>query len=240
MQPPRGRDRNWPTVVLEVAVSESQSKIQSDVRFWSWKSQDKVSLVFTLTVDRQNPRIVIEKWEPAGDREHRTLQTHATGISTGGHYGSRMLPSCTDHLAAKLILKYMNEVLEALRLLPWHFTRSAGPTRRFGQDFTSDSITKGPSGKRGIIAQMVLALWARLRQYQRNTLPQSEMATSSTNHDGLGQVGQVGLISPLTYCVNGFITEYQSILTSNHQSIDKSLSITIYRSIQACTLRRVG
>ena len=156
MQPPRGRDRNWPTVVLEVAVSESQSKIQSDVRFWSWKSQDKVSLVFTLTVDRQNPRIVIEKWEPAGDREHRTLQTHATGISTGGHYGSRMLPSYTDHLAAKLILKYMNEALEALRLWPWHFTCSAGPTRRFGKDSTSDSITKGPSGKRGIITQMVL------------------------------------------------------------------------------------
>ena len=88
MQPPRGRDRNWPTVVLEVAVS-------------------------------------------------------------------RMLPSCTD-LLAKLMLGYMNEVVEVLKPLPWQSTRSAGPTRRFGHESTSDSITKGPSGKRGMIAQTVL------------------------------------------------------------------------------------
>lgn len=42
-------------------------------------------LLSPLTVDRQNPRIVIEKWEPAGDREHRTLQMHSTSISVGGH-----------------------------------------------------------------------------------------------------------------------------------------------------------
>lgn len=61
-------------MVLEIAVSESQLKLQSDVRFWLWQGQGKVNIVFTLTVDRQNPRIWIEKWESAGDREHRIQQ----------------------------------------------------------------------------------------------------------------------------------------------------------------------
>lgn len=74
LRPPRGRDLNWPTVVLEVAVSESQPKLQSDFRFWLRQGQGKVNIVFTLTVDRQNPGIWIEKWESAGDREHRTQQ----------------------------------------------------------------------------------------------------------------------------------------------------------------------
>lgn len=71
---PRGRDQNWPTVVLEVAVSEPQSKLQSDVRFWLGQGQGNVNIVFTLTVDCQKPRIWIEKWESMGDREHRTQQ----------------------------------------------------------------------------------------------------------------------------------------------------------------------
>lgn len=74
LRPPRSHDSNWPTVVLEIAVSESQLKLQSDVRFWLWQGQGKVNIAFTLTVDRQNPGIWIEKWESAGDREHRTQQ----------------------------------------------------------------------------------------------------------------------------------------------------------------------
>lgn len=76
LRPPHGHDRKWPTTVLEVAVSEAQPKLQSDVRFWLHEGQGKVKLVFTLTVDRQSPRITIDKWElkPYGDRGHRTQQ----------------------------------------------------------------------------------------------------------------------------------------------------------------------
>lgn len=31
---PAGRSRNWPTAVLEVALTESESSLSSDVRFW--------------------------------------------------------------------------------------------------------------------------------------------------------------------------------------------------------------
>ena len=68
-RPPPGHDRKWPTIVLEVAVSESVSKLQSDVRFWLREGQGKVKHVFTLAVDRNSPNITIDKWEPEGDRE---------------------------------------------------------------------------------------------------------------------------------------------------------------------------
>ena len=80
---PRGHDRDWPTVVLEVAVSENQSKLQSDVRFWLRDGRGKVKIVFTLRVDRESPRIVIEKWVLKDERVHRdgqvTISRHNNG-----------------------------------------------------------------------------------------------------------------------------------------------------------------
>lgn len=57
-----------------IAVSEPPLKLQSDVHFWLQESQGKMYIDFTLTVDFQNPRIVIEKWELVDDQEHRTQQ----------------------------------------------------------------------------------------------------------------------------------------------------------------------
>lgn len=69
---PHGRSKKWPAVVLEVAVSESQPKLQSDVRFWLRESQGEVKIVLVLTVNRKRPEIVIEKWELSqDDRPHR-------------------------------------------------------------------------------------------------------------------------------------------------------------------------
>ena len=80
---PRGHDRDWPTVVLEVAVSENQPKLQSDVRFWLRDGRGKVKIVFTLRVDRESPRIVIEKWVLKDERVHRdgqvTISRHNNG-----------------------------------------------------------------------------------------------------------------------------------------------------------------
>ena len=81
-RPPPGHDRKWPTVVLEVAVSESQSKLQSDVRFWLREGQEKVKLVFTLAVDRNSPKITIDKWEPEG---HREVCTQHVTVYQGAH-----------------------------------------------------------------------------------------------------------------------------------------------------------
>lgn len=85
-RPPRGHDCKWPTVVLEVAVSESQSKLQSAVRFWLREGQGKVKVVFTLAVDRQSPNITIEKWETKGGQEGCTQQVTRFGDSKGERY----------------------------------------------------------------------------------------------------------------------------------------------------------
>lgn len=80
---PRGHDRDWPTVVLEVAVSENQSKLQSDVRFWLRDGRGKVKIVFTLRVDRESPRIVIEKWVLKNERVHREGQVTISQNNNG-------------------------------------------------------------------------------------------------------------------------------------------------------------
>lgn len=69
---PRGHPKNIPTVVLEAALSETQSKLSSDVRFWLHQSHGGVKVVLTLAVDRNGPKITLEKWELRDDRPHRT------------------------------------------------------------------------------------------------------------------------------------------------------------------------
>lgn len=59
---PPGRTRAWPSVVLEVALSETQAKLRSDVRYWLRASEGDVKSVLTLSIDRGARRIVIRKW----------------------------------------------------------------------------------------------------------------------------------------------------------------------------------
>ncbi|RMJ24623.1 hypothetical protein PHISP_04504 [Aspergillus sp. HF37] len=71
---PPGHSQDWPTVVLEVAYSETKSKLMSDVRFWLHQSQGDVKVVVTLLINRQTPEITIETWELQNDRPHRMQQ----------------------------------------------------------------------------------------------------------------------------------------------------------------------
>lgn len=71
-RPPRGHPKKMPTVVLEVALSEPQSKLSSDVRFWLNQTNGNVKVVLTLTINRKRPQITMEKWELRNDRQHRT------------------------------------------------------------------------------------------------------------------------------------------------------------------------
>ncbi|RMJ28112.1 hypothetical protein PHISP_01052 [Aspergillus sp. HF37] len=69
---PRGRTTaDWPTVVLEVAVSEPASKLMSDVRYWLRQSDGAVQVVLTLRVDRRIPEVTLEKWERNEDHDNR-------------------------------------------------------------------------------------------------------------------------------------------------------------------------
>ncbi|KAL2864452.1 uncharacterized protein BJX67DRAFT_220253 [Aspergillus lucknowensis] len=69
-----GRDYHWPTMVLEVALSERRSKLQSDIRWWfrAPPQAGAVSIVLTLRINRNKEEIIIDKWErsTAPDRGH--------------------------------------------------------------------------------------------------------------------------------------------------------------------------
>lgn len=60
---PLGRSRDWPSVVLEVAFSESAAKLQSDIRYWLRASGSDVKVVITLQIDQHSPNITIKRWE---------------------------------------------------------------------------------------------------------------------------------------------------------------------------------
>lgn len=59
---PLNRSRDWPSVVLEVAYSETESKLGSSVWFWMRASGGDVKVVLTLRINRKQPKIRIEKW----------------------------------------------------------------------------------------------------------------------------------------------------------------------------------
>jgi hypothetical protein len=62
-RPPAGRSRRWPTVVLEVGVSQGKSKLEEDARFWLEESEGDVNISLAISVDRRIPEIVLEKWK---------------------------------------------------------------------------------------------------------------------------------------------------------------------------------
>ncbi|KAL2860012.1 hypothetical protein BJX68DRAFT_260983 [Aspergillus pseudodeflectus] len=60
---PYNRNKGWPSVVLEVGYSESQKKLQSDIRFWLRQSEGHVKTVLTVAIRDRAESIIIEKWE---------------------------------------------------------------------------------------------------------------------------------------------------------------------------------
>lgn len=62
-RPPPGRSRKWPTVVLEVGVSQQKSKHEEDARFWLEESGGDVKVSLAMSVNRRIPEIVLQKWK---------------------------------------------------------------------------------------------------------------------------------------------------------------------------------
>ncbi|KAJ5806804.1 hypothetical protein N7474_010396 [Penicillium riverlandense] len=71
---PPGRTADWPALVLEVALSEPQSKLESDVRYWLRQSNGAVQVALTMKINRRIPEITIEKW--ARNDEQRIGRPH--------------------------------------------------------------------------------------------------------------------------------------------------------------------
>lgn len=74
---PRGQRRS-PSVTLEVAYSETDSKLNSDVRFWLNPEDGNANICLTLRIDCSRPEIRMEKWERRNDRPHRSQVTWIT------------------------------------------------------------------------------------------------------------------------------------------------------------------
>lgn len=63
-----------PTVTVEVAVSESQEKLERDVRWWLNPDRGQANLTMTIKVDRRKPRFTIAKWQRVDGEIERTQQ----------------------------------------------------------------------------------------------------------------------------------------------------------------------
>ena len=70
-RPPPGQSRDWPTLVVEIAFSETPSKLVSDVCFWLEGTKRTAQVVVTLTINWQNPQITLERWEQQNSHAHR-------------------------------------------------------------------------------------------------------------------------------------------------------------------------
>jgi hypothetical protein len=60
-RPPRGCPKR-PTVILEVAVSETQRKIHRDVNLWLDPVKGNANVAMAIKINRQRPMISIDKW----------------------------------------------------------------------------------------------------------------------------------------------------------------------------------
>ena len=70
----RAKKGSWPTLVLEVGVSEKIGKLQLDAKWWLENSSTQVNTVLVFAITEETQVILIEQWEmvsaasPAGTR----------------------------------------------------------------------------------------------------------------------------------------------------------------------------
>lgn len=72
LRPSGGRGQEWPALAVEVAGSDCQAKLNSDIRFWLHESRGETKVLLTMRINRCMPAIAIEKWELQNDQIQRT------------------------------------------------------------------------------------------------------------------------------------------------------------------------
>lgn len=116
-QLPSGRSDHWPSVVIEVAFSESRSKLANDARWWLCDSAGDVRAAITIAVHTTRREIVLERWGLIG-REMRSDS-------------SKQVPEAIQRLTisqdttAQLPIRMTSDTF----VIPFHhlFLRPAGP-----------------------------------------------------------------------------------------------------------------
>lgn len=62
-QIPASRSTQWPSVLIQSAYSEAESKLASDARWWLNASGGEVETVLTISVWKRSKGITFEKWD---------------------------------------------------------------------------------------------------------------------------------------------------------------------------------
>lgn len=59
---PKYRDKKWPTLVVEVAYSESWRKLAKDARWWLATSNGDIKTIITISINQKYREVTCEKW----------------------------------------------------------------------------------------------------------------------------------------------------------------------------------
>jgi hypothetical protein len=54
---------DWSSFAIEVGVSESLAMLRRDAAFWITNSDWRTRIVIVLSINRRDPRILVERWE---------------------------------------------------------------------------------------------------------------------------------------------------------------------------------
>ncbi|OGM41669.1 hypothetical protein ABOM_009992 [Aspergillus bombycis] len=70
-----GRDRTWPTIVIETGVSESVARLRIDASWWLARSKGLVKLVILISVSRVQPKVGLECWKLGAVQHSHNLRS---------------------------------------------------------------------------------------------------------------------------------------------------------------------
>ncbi|EZF78428.1 hypothetical protein H105_00580 [Trichophyton soudanense CBS 452.61] len=75
-------DRDWPILVIEAGVSESEAKLNIDARGWLESPKPETEVVIIIEINRHSPEITFKKWEKSSSTPERgTCSYHQPAIS---------------------------------------------------------------------------------------------------------------------------------------------------------------
>ncbi|EFE44406.1 hypothetical protein TRV_00822 [Trichophyton verrucosum HKI 0517] len=64
-------DHDWPILVIEAGVSESDTKLKMDARGWLESAGSETKVTITIIINRHSPQIDFKKWEHSTSIQNR-------------------------------------------------------------------------------------------------------------------------------------------------------------------------
>ena len=80
--PHRSREDDWPTLVVEVGLTESLNRLRGDANWWLRNSGGAVKIVLIISIKRATRELSLEKWmmAPPGPNRRVTRSVGAQGV----------------------------------------------------------------------------------------------------------------------------------------------------------------